>query len=153
MKVYKYPGKSQWEALAKRPELEQQALGEAVRDILNNVRTNKDSALKKYSEKFDQVVLNRIEVTQSEIEIASNLISPGLKTAIMLAIKNIATFHSSQKDNEKIIETTKGVQCWRKSVAIDKVGLYIPGGSAPLFSTILMLGIPAKLAGCKRIVV
>lgn len=152
MRVYKYPKKKQWEELAKRPTLEQEALDDVVIDILNDVKANKDSALRKYAKKFDQVVLNRIDVTQSEIEIASNLISPGLKTAIMLAIKNIATFHSSQKDNEKIIETTKGVQCWRKSVAIEKVGLYIPGGSAPLFSTILMLGIPAKLAGCKEIV-
>ena len=152
MRVYKYPKKRQWEELVKRPTLEQEALDDVVIDILKDVKANKDSALRKYAKKFDQVVLNRIDVTQSEIEIASNLISPELKTAIMLAIKNIATFHSSQKDNEKIIETTKGVQCWRKSVAIEKVGLYIPGGSAPLFSTILMLGIPAKLAGCKEIV-
>ncbi|NNL16852.1 MAG: histidinol dehydrogenase [Flavobacteriaceae bacterium] len=152
MKVYKYPHKDQWKELAKRPILEQKALDDVVIDILKDVKTNKDEALKKYAEKFDRVILKTIEVDSSEIETAKNHISQELKTAIMIAIKNIATFHESQKDNEKIIETTKGVQCWRKSVAIEKVGLYIPGGSAPLFSTILMLGVPAKLAGCNEIV-
>jgi histidinol dehydrogenase len=117
-----------------------------------NVKINKDSALLKYSEKFDKVVLESIEVTQSEIEFTNNQINQDLKDAINLAKQNIEVFHASQKEEKKIIETTKGVKCWRQSVGIEKVGLYIPGGTAPLFSTILMLGIPAKLAGCKEII-
>ena len=152
MKAYKYPNKDQWEALIERPILEQQTLDDIVVGILNDVKTNKDSALKKYSEKFDKVKLDNLEVDNSEIESANNQISQDLKDAINLAKQNIEAFHTSQKEEEQIIETTKGVKCWRKSVGIDKVGLYIPGGSAPLFSTILMLGVPAKLAGCKEII-
>jgi len=152
MKVYKYPKKRQWEELAKRPNLEQEALGDVVIEILKDVKINKDSALKKYSKKFDKIILENFEVTKSEIDFANNQISQDLKDAINLAKQNIETFHASQKEEKKIIETTKGVKCWRQSVAIEKVGLYIPGGSAPLFSTILMLGVPAKLAGCKEII-
>ena len=151
IQVFKNPKKDQWQDLAKRPTLKQQALDDVVIDILKDVKTNKDSALRKYAKKFDNVSLESFEVTSSEIEFAKKQISKPLKDAIKLARKNIATFHASQKDNEKIIETSNGVQCWRKSVAIEKIGLYIPGGSAPLFSTILMLGVPAKLAGCKEI--
>ena len=152
MKAFKYPNKDQWEALAERPILEQQALDDVVINVLKEVKVNKDSALFKYAEKFDKVVLKTVEVDNSEIETANNQISQELKGAINLAKQNIERFHASQKEEEQIIETTKGVKCWRKSVAIEKVGLYIPGGSAPLFSTILMLGVPAKLAGCKEIV-
>ena len=152
IKIYKYPEKNQWIELVKRPTLKQKDLDDVVIEILKDVKINKDKALLKYAKQFDEVSLRSVEVKSSEIKNAIDSISEELKTAIMMAIKNIATFHASQKDNEKIIETIKGVQCWRKSVAIDKVGLYIPGGSAPLFSTILMLGIPAKLAGCNEIV-
>jgi len=152
MKAYKYPNKDQWQALVERPILEQKALDDIVFDILNDVKKNKDAALIKYSEKFDKVILNNIEVDNFEIETASNLISQDLKDAINVAKQNIETFHASQKEKEQIIETTKGVKCWRKSIGIEKVGLYVPGGSAPLFSTILMLGVPAKLAGCKEII-
>lgn len=152
MKIYNYPNRKQWEALTKRPILEQQALDTIVLDILKDVKTNKDKALLKYAEKFDKVSLDSIAVDNPEIEAAKNQISEGLKDAIKLAKKNIEVFHSSQKEKKQVIETTKGVKCWRKSVGIEKVGLYIPGGSAPLFSTILMLGIPAKLAGCNEIV-
>jgi histidinol dehydrogenase len=152
MKIYNYPNRKQWEALTKRPILEQQALDTIVLDILKDVKTNKDKALLKYAEKFDKVSLDSIAVDNPEIEAAKNQISEGLKDAIKLAKKNIEVFHSSQKEKKQVIETTKGVKCWRKSVGIEKVGLYIPGGSAPLFSTILMLGIPAKLAGCNEVV-
>jgi len=152
MKTYKYPNKDQWQVLAERPIIEQQALDLVVVDILKDVKENKDAALIKYPEKFDKVVLDRIEVINSEIETAINQIGQDLKDAINLARQNIETFHASQKEEAKIVETTKGVKCWRKSVGIERVGLYIPGGSAPLFSTILMLGIPAKLAGCKELI-
>ena len=152
MEVFKNPNKKEWLTLCERPAFEQESLNSLVNDILMDVKINKDSALLKYSQKFDKVVLDNIEVSQFEIEFANRQINQDLKDAINLAKQNIETFHASQKEEEKIIETTKGVKCWRKSVGIDKVGLYIPGGSAPLFSTILMLGIPAKLAGCKEII-
>ncbi len=152
MKTFKYPNKDQWEALAERPILEQKALDDIVIDILKDVKANKDQALIKYSEKFDKVILDNLEVDNSEIETATNQISQDLKDAINIAKQNIEAFHVSQKEEEQIIETTKGVKCWRKSVGIEKVGLYIPGGSAPLFSTILMLGVPAKLARCQEII-
>ncbi len=152
MEVFKYPNKKEWQTLCERPVFEQESLNSLVNDILMDVKINKDSALLKYSEKFDKVALDNIEVSQSEIEFANNQINQDLKDAINLAKQNIEVFHASQKEDKKIIETTKGVKCWRKSVGIEKVGLYIPGGSAPLFSTILMLGIPAKLAGCKEII-
>ncbi len=152
MKAYSYPNKEEWNALVQRPILDQQSLDAIVLDVLKDVKTNKDKALFKYAEKFDKVVLDSIEVDASEILSANNLINQDLKDAIQLAKQNIETFHVAQKEKPQIIETTKGVKCWRKFVAIDKVGLYIPGGSAPLFSTILMLGVPAKLAGCKEIV-
>ncbi|WP_405575530.1 histidinol dehydrogenase [Winogradskyella sp. Asnod2-B02-A] len=152
MKVYKNPNKSEWNALVKRPILEQASLDAIVIDILEDVKKNKDNALFNYAEKFDGVQLDSIAIDASEIESAKTLVSQDLKDAITLAKQNIEIFHKSQIEKEQIIETTKGVKCWRKSVGIEKVGLYIPGGSAPLFSTILMLGIPAKLAGCKEVV-
>ncbi len=152
MVSYKYPNKDEWNALVQRPILDQQSLDDIVVDILKDVKANQDSALFKYAEKFDKVALDSIEVGTSEIESANNQITQDLKDAINIAKQNIEVFHASQKEQEQIIETTKGVKCWRKSVGIEKVGLYIPGGSAPLFSTILMLGIPAKFAGCKEII-
>jgi len=152
MKAYKNPKKPEWNALVKRPVLEQKTLNNIVVDILNDVKINKDKALFKYAEKLDNVYLDTIAVEVSKVETAKNLVPQDLKDAINLAKQNIEIFHKSQKEKEQIIETTKGVKCWRKSVGIEKVGLYIPGGSAPLFSTILMLGIPAKLAGCKEII-
>lgn len=152
MRVYKNPNKSDWNTLIKRPILEQQDLDDIVIDILKDVKNNKDQALFKYAEKFDKTKLDTIQIDANEIETAKNQIPQDLKNAINLAKQNIETFHKSQKEKEQIIETTKGVKCWRRSVGIEKVGLYIPGGSAPLFSTILMLGIPAQLAGCKEII-
>ncbi|WP_418637946.1 histidinol dehydrogenase [Winogradskyella sp.] len=152
MRVYKNPNKSDWNTLIKRPILEQQDLDDIVIDILKDVKNNKDQALFKYAEKFDKTKLDTIQIDANEIETAKNQLPQDLKNAINLAKQNIETFHKSQKEKEQIIETTKGVKCWRRSVGIEKVGLYIPGGSAPLFSTILMLGIPALLAGCKEII-
>ena len=152
MKFTKNVPAKKWPDLIKRPTIENKKLSEVVQRILNSVKAEKDSALKKYSLQFDKVTLDSILVSESEIETASTLVSTKLKEAINLAKNNIEKFHSAQKSKEEIIETTTGVKCWRKNVAIEKVGLYIPGGSAPLFSTILMLGVPAKLAGCQEII-
>ncbi|MBN1651943.1 MAG: histidinol dehydrogenase [Bacteroidales bacterium] len=152
MKTYKNPTKSIWPDLIQRPAINKEQLTQGVNTILNDVKQNGDKALIKYASLFDGVELSNIRVTELEIENAVKKVNQELKDAIALAYKNIATFHQAQKFQEEIIETSVGVKCWRKSVAIEKIGLYIPGGSAPLFSTILMLGIPAKIAGCKELV-
>ncbi|CAL2085710.1 histidinal/histidinol dehydrogenase [Tenacibaculum sp. 190524A05c] len=152
MKVYTNPDKSTWNELCKRAQFDKSELNEIVTAILENVQQNKDQALYEYAEKFDNTKLSSLEVSQEEIDAAKNEVSQELKQAIEQAKNNIEVFHTSQKETPKVIETTKGVQCWRKSVGIEKVGLYIPGGTAPLFSTILMLAVPAKVAGCKEIV-
>ncbi|MGG6231247.1 histidinol dehydrogenase [Tenacibaculum sp. SDUM215027] len=152
MKIIKNPAIQTWNSLCKRATISENSLQETVQTILNDVKLNNDKALKKYTQLFDGVSLTTLEVSKEELKEAQNLVSNELKSAIQLAKSNIETFHNSQKEAPKKITTTKGVTCWRKSVAIEKVGLYIPGGSAPLFSTILMLGIPAKIAGCKEIV-
>lgn len=152
MKVYKCPNKEEWQALTIRPSIEKVKLNSLVKNILREVKVNRDKALHAFAKKFDGVELTQIEVSKMEIEKAQDLVSDNLKNAIKIARQNIEKFHVSQKVEEQIVETTNGVKCWRKSIGIEKVGLYIPGGSAPLFSTILMLGIPAKLAGCKEIV-
>ncbi|MBE7645865.1 histidinol dehydrogenase [Tenacibaculum finnmarkense] len=152
MKIIKYPAKKDWASLCKRAILNQNNLQETVQTVLNDVKINKNKALTKYAKLFDKVSLTSFEINQQEIQEADKLVSSALKEAIQLAKSNIEVFHNSQKEEEKKVITTKGVTCWRKSVAIEKVGLYIPGGSAPLFSTILMLAIPAKIAGCKEIV-
>ncbi len=152
MKTYNNPTKSLWPELIQRPAINKEQLTQGVNTILNDVKQNGDKALIKYASLFDGVELSNIRVTESEIEKAKNKVTPELKSAIALAYKNIATFHQAQEIKEEVIETSAGVKCWRKSVAIEKIGLYIPGGSAPLFSTILMLGIPAKIAGCNELV-
>lgn len=152
MEVYKNPNKTAWRALTDRPKMEKEELSKLVCKILNDVKKNKDQALLKYGKKFDNVKLEQLGVSNLEITKALSLVSNQLKSAIEIAKQNIEKFHASQRVEEQLIETTKGVQCWRKSVGIEKVGLYIPGGTAPLFSTILMLGIPANLAGCGEIV-
>ena len=144
--------KKDLENILKRPEFDSSTLEETVSAILKDVKQNGDVALKKYALQFDKVNIENFLVSQKEINESENLVSEELKKAITTAKTNIEKFHNSQKEEIKIIETTKGVKCWRKSVAIDKVGLYIPGGTAPLFSTVLMLGIPAKIAGCKEII-
>lgn len=152
MKTYNNPNKDQWAELIKRPVINQEQLTEAVSPIINDVKQNGDKALIKYASLFDGVELTNLEVTAQEIKEAIEQTPQELKEAIDIAYDNISKFHKAQEHQEEIIETTPGVKCWRKSVAIEKVGLYIPGGSAPLFSTILMLGIPAQIAGCKEII-
>lgn len=147
-----YPDKSTWKDILKRPALDSTSLEATVKSILSDIKTNGDSAVKKYALQFDKANLNSFEVNQEEIKIAETKLSAELKNAIKNAKSNIVKFHSAQKEETQLIETTTGVKCWRKSVGIEKVGLYIPGGSAPLFSTVLMLGVPAKLAGCKEII-
>ncbi len=152
MKIYNNPPKSDWEELCRRPNFEQASLEQVVNNIIEKVKTEGDVSLFELTEKFDKVRLNELQVSNDEIELASKNIPKQLVTAIQLAKENISKFHEAQKEESKQIETSPGVLCWRKSVAIESVGLYIPGGSAPLFSTILMLAIPAKLAGCKEII-
>ena len=152
MKIIKYPLKSDWELLLTRPVFDSTILEGIVQSILFDIKKNGDSAVKKYTKEFDKVDLNDLLVSEDEFLEAEKNVSADLKNAIQLAKSNIEKFHLSQKEDFKVVETTIGVICWRKSLAIEKVGLYIPGGSAPLFSTVLMLGIPAVLAGCKEIV-
>ena len=152
MKTIKYPQPAEWKQLLKRPVIETKDLEQQVTKVLQEIKTGGDTAVKKYTELFDKVKLDSFIVEEKEIQEAAQLLSNELKTAIAQARQNIEKFHLAQQEEVKIIETSKGVQCWRKSIAIEKVGLYIPGGTAPLFSTILMLAIPAKIAACKNIV-
>jgi histidinol dehydrogenase len=152
IKTIKYPERSTWLELLKRPSLDSASLEETVNSVLFEVRKNGDKAIQVYTKQFDKVDIEKTEVDTSEFIQAEKNISEELKNAIQLAKANIEKFHFAQKEEKKVIETTSGVNCWRKSIAIQKVGLYIPGGSAPLFSTILMLGIPAKIAGCSEII-
>ena len=152
MKTYKYPSSEEQKELIKRPIFNKIELDEVVTGILKDVKANGDSALRKYALKFDKVELLDLIVSQKEVEEAIDIVSDELKGAIQIAAKNIEKFHISQKENFGKVETMPGVNCWRKSVGIEKVGLYIPGGTAPLFSTVLMLGIPAKIADCKEVI-
>ena len=152
MKVIKYPAKEEWGEIVKRPHLDVSQLNATVEGVLNDVKNNGDEAVKRYEEKFDHAHLESLAVTAAEMEEAEGLVSPELKHALELAHHNIAAFHQSQKFEGTKVETAPGVVCWQKSVAIQKVGLYIPGGTAPLFSTVLMLATPAKIAGCEEIV-
>jgi histidinol dehydrogenase len=151
--IFIEPGKNKWDKILKRPVIDNASLETTVAAILQDVKLKGDVAIKKYTKHFDGVELNELKVTDAEIAVACDLVSEELKAAIGLAKKNITVFHEAQKEVVRQIQTTKNVVCWRKSVAIQKVGLYIPGGTAPLFSTLLMLGIPALMAGCSEIVV
>ncbi len=152
MQKIRYPRKEEWQKLLERPDNGLEDVYDTVRAVLDDVQRNGDAALKKYTRLFEGIELSQLEVSQQEIDEACKQVSNELKNAILLAKQNIETFHRSQKTQKKLVETMPGVQCWQKSVAIETVGLYIPGGTAPLFSTVLMLGIPAKLAGCKEVV-
>ncbi|MDP3556193.1 MAG: histidinol dehydrogenase [Bacteroidota bacterium] len=152
METINYPPKNEWSKLLQRPTIDTISLEQTVNDILVDVQKNGDIALAKYTLQYDKATIAKLLASEVEFEQAEKLCSQELKAAIQLAKSNIEKFHKAQKEEIKIIETSDGVNCWRKSVGIEKVGLYIPGGSAPLFSTILMLGIPAKLAGCKEII-
>lgn len=146
------PDKSQWTELLKRPVMNTENLFDTVRGIIDSVKAGGDRAVIEYEEKFDKVALDALAVSAAELEEADALISDELKAAIRLAKQNIETFHAAQRFEGRKVETHPGVTCWQKAVAIEKVGLYIPGGTAPLFSTVLMLAVPAKIAGCKEIV-
>ena len=152
MKIIKYPKKSEWEEIVKRPHLDLSKLNATVNSVLDDIKANGDDAVKRYEEKFDHVKLNSLEVSDEEKAEARELVSKDLYDSLVLAHNNIAKFHEAQKFEGKKIETIKGVTCWQKSVPIQIVGLYIPGGTAPLFSTVLMLATPAKIAGCPDIV-
>lgn len=152
MKTYLNPLREEWPALCERPQLELEFLDSTVRNILNRVKKSGDSALQEFSLQFDKVHLTDLRVTESEIENAVQSIPEKLKNAITQAAENIKNFHTLQTTPDIKIETMPGVSCWRKSLPIESVGIYIPGGSAPLFSTVLMLGVPAKIAGCSQIV-
>jgi histidinol dehydrogenase len=153
MKVLKYPAKETWSDLTKRPTLDTRFLERTVANILNDVRMNGDLALRHCAKQFDGVELDQFEVSEDEFLNAETLVPYELKDAIAIAKSNIEKFHAVAEPVENIIETVNGVQCWRKAVPIERVGLYIPAGSAPLFSTVLMLVVPAKIAGCREIVV
>ena len=152
MKIYKYPSREEWKELTERPHLDVSQLNNTVADVLKNIRENGDKAVKEYEEKFDHASLETLAVTAEEIENALKEVPAELLDSLRLAHKNIETFHKAQQFVGEKVETAPGVTCWQKSVPIERVGLYIPGGTAPLFSTVLMLATPAKIAGCKEIV-
>ena len=152
MNLITNPDKSQWAELLKRPVMNTENLFDTVRAIIDRVKTEGDRAVLEYEEKFDKVALTALAVTEAEQAEAEASVGEELKKAIRLAKRNIETFHAAQRFESKRVETQPGVTCWQKAVAIEKVGLYIPGGTAPLFSTVLMLAVPARIAGCKEIV-
>ena len=152
MKKIIYPERKDWADILQRPVLNTQTLRDTVCEVLDRVRLEGDKAVMEYEERFDKVKLESLVVTEIEMKEAEKLVPIELKVAILLAQRNIYTFHKKQKFETKKVETMEGVTCWQKAVGIEKVGLYIPGGTAPLFSTVLMLAVPAKLAGCKEIV-
>lgn len=152
MNIIKYPSRDTWNVLLMRSAMKTDSLKDTVAEVLNKVRQEGDKAVKEYEEKFDKVQLESLSVTKNEFAEAEKNLNPDLKTAILQALKNIRTFHSAQQFESKKIQTQPGVTCWQKAVAIQKVGLYIPGGTAPLFSTVLMLATPAQIAGCKEII-
>ena len=152
MKLINNPDRSQWAEILKRPVMNIENLFDTVRGIIDRVKSDGDRAVLEMEAKFDKAELTSLAVTEAELKEAETLVDEKLKAAIRLAKQNIETFHAAQRFEGKKVETMPGVTCWQKAVAIEKVGLYIPGGTAPLFSTVLMLAVPAKIAGCKEIV-
>lgn len=152
MNVIKYPRREEWDELLKRPVMNVETLREVVGTVLDDVRKGGDEAVKAYEKKFDKVELEDLAVSAAEMEEAESLVSDALKEALKVAHANIEKFHAAQKFESRKVEVCPGVTCWQKAVPIEKVGLYIPGGTAPLFSTVLMLATPAKIAGCREIV-
>ena len=152
MKIYKYPKREQWSEITSRPRLDLTKLNETVSNVLADIRKRGDEAVREYELKFEKAELTDLAVTDAEMDEAESLVSNELRDAIILAHHNIKVFHISQRFVGQKVKTQEGVTCWQKSVAIERVGLYIPGGTAPLFSTVLMLATPAKIAGCKEIV-
>ena len=152
MNVIQYPKREDWDGLLKRPVMNVDTLRETVRRVLDDVKARGDQAVKDYERQFDHVELESLAVTEEEMEEAASLVSPELKQALELAHGNIYKFHASQHFEAEKVKVCAGVTCWQKAIPIEKVGLYIPGGTAPLFSTVLMLATPAKIAGCRDIV-
>ena len=152
MKKIIYPDKAEWADMLRRPALHTETLRDTVKEVLDRVKSEGDRAVIEYEERFDKVKLDALAVTEAEMAEAEKDVPIELKAAIMLAQKNIHAFHAAQRFEGKKVQTVPGVTCWQKAVAIEKVGLYIPGGTAPLFSTVLMLAVPARIAGCKEIV-
>ena len=152
MKIFKHPQPCEWADIVERPHMDVSSLSATVSAVLQDVKTRGDEAVKEYEEKFDHARLTDLAVSQDEMDEAERLVSAELKEALILAHANIERFHAAQEFQSIKVETAPGVTCWQKSVPIEKVGLYIPGGTAPLFSTVLMLATPAKLAGCEEIV-
>lgn len=152
MKIYKNLNPSDCSTVLQRPAMDVTTLFDSVRSILKDIRENRDEAIKRYAAQFDKTSYDDFEVSEQEFVAAEKQLDDNLKTAILTAKANIEAFHNRQKSDIEVVETMRGVRCWRKSVGIEKVGLYIPGGTAPLFSTVLMLGIPAQIAGCQEVV-
>ncbi|MCX6239983.1 MAG: histidinol dehydrogenase [Bacteroidia bacterium] len=152
MQIYRYPRFNSWPDITRRPSADYSDKIETVREVMLKIREDGDAAIREYTNQFDHVDIADFKVTEAEIGDAIRIISPALKKAISIAAQNIDTFHITQKIPHRVVETMPGVKCWQKSVPIERVGLYIPGGSAPLFSTVLMLGIPAMIAGCGDVV-
>ncbi|HTJ13750.1 MAG TPA: histidinol dehydrogenase [Dinghuibacter sp.] len=152
MQIAYHPERVEWEQLIRRPLAEAGALLPKIKAVLDEVRTKGDSGLRELTERFDGARITNLKLTPDDIGAGAAAVTDDLRTAIDQAKKNIEVFHNTQRETPQVVETMPGVRCWRKSVAIEKVGLYIPGGTAPLFSTLLMLGIPAKLAGCREII-
>ena len=152
MKTYQYPSRDQWSEIVARPRLDLAKLNQTVASVLHDVRQRGDEAVRHYEQQFDHVLLDSLRVSDQEIDAAEQQVSDDLRDAIILAHHNIKVFHVSQRFVGQKIKTQEGVTCWQKSVAIERVGLYIPGGTAPLFSTVLMLATPARIAGCREIV-
>ena len=152
MRIIRYPARETWEELVKRPQMNITDLSSVVCGVLDDVRQHGDEAVKRYEEKFDHVSLSSLRVSDKEMDEAELLVSDDLKASLEQAHYNIHKFHQMQQFVGEKVETQPGVTCWQKSVAIESVGLYVPGGTAPLFSTVLMLATPAKIAGCREIV-
>jgi histidinol dehydrogenase len=152
MKIIQYPSCEEWRALVTRPEINVETLRGTVNEVLSRIKAEGDVAVLDYEERFDKVRLASLAVTEAEMDEAEALVPDDLKQSIALALKNIRTFHETQRFQGQRVTTAEGVTCWQKAIAIDKVGLYIPGGTAPLFSTVLMLAVPAQIAGCRQIV-
>lgn len=150
--TYSYPAKEEWSKIIGRPHIDISQLTATVTSVLDDIKANGDEAVKRYEEKFDHVSLSSLRVTDAELEEAETLVSDDLKQAISLAYSNISKFHAAQRLETRQVETCPGVTCWQRCIPIERVGLYIPGGTAPLFSTVLMLATPAKIAGCGEIV-
>ena len=152
MNILKYPSREEWQQVCTRPHIDNSSLRQTVLNVLEAIRQEGDKAVRRYEKEFDKVDLSDLQVSDAELTESDSLVSEELKASLRLAHQNISKFHASQVFEPKRIETCDGVTCWQKSVPIEKVGLYIPGGTAPLFSTVLMLATPARIAGCDEIV-